>query len=248
MEKGIHIALAPEVITTFLGIPVTNTLITSLIVTVLLSVVAIVVGKRLTLLPGRLQVGFEMLISFIFTYIEETLESKELARRYFPLIATMFLFIFTANILEFLPGIGSLGIIKEEGHSLIPLFRSVNTDLNVTIALGLIAFGTIELSGIFLIGFFKYAGKFLNFRSFMGFFIGIIELFSEMARLVSFSFRLFGNIFAGEVMITVVTFFVPVVLPVPFMLFEVFVGFIQAAIFSLLTLYFVKIAVVEEVH
>ena len=79
----------------------------------------------------------------------------------------------------------------------------------------------------------------------MGFLVGIMELLSEVARLISFSFRLFGNIFAGEVLIMVAMAFLPGLLPVPLMVFEVFVGFIQAAVFALLTLFFVKIAVTE---
>ena len=121
----------------------------------------------------------------------------------------------------------------------------MNTDLNVTLALAIISFLVIELTGIITIGFLKYFTKFVNLKSVLGFFIGIIELFSEIARLISFSFRLFGNIFAGEVLILVAIAFVPLIAPVPLMLFEVFVGFIQAAIFSLLTLFFIKIAVTE---
>ena len=121
----------------------------------------------------------------------------------------------------------------------------MNTDLNATLALTIISFLTIEITGIVTIGFFRYAGKFLNFKSILGFIVGIIELMSEMIRLVSFSFRLFGNIFAGEVLIAVIAYFVPVLLPVPLMGFELFVGVIQALIFALLTLLFIRLAVVE---
>ena len=160
----------------------------------------------------------------------------------------MFLFIFAANVIEFTPGIGSIGFFH--GEAFTPILRSLNTDLNATLALALIAFFLIEFAGIAALGALKYAGKFVNLKSPLSFMIGVIELFSEIARLIAFSFRLFGNIFAGEVLILVITFFVPLILPVPLMLFEVFVGFIQAAIFALLTLYFIKIAVTnpEESH
>ena len=95
------------------------------------------------------------------------------------------------------------------------------------------------------LGLLKYGKKFVNVTSALGFLVGIIELFSEVARLVSYSFRLFGNMFAGKVMVLVILYFVPWILPVPIMLFEFFVGFIQAAIFALLTLFFVKIAITE---
>jgi len=242
----IHIALSAERLGTLWGIPITNTLVTAWIVMALLAIIAVLVGGRLKLVPGKIQLLFETAISYVLSYMEETLESKKLAVKFFPLIMTLFLFIFTANIIEFTPGIGSIGFFGgPDGREFTPLLRSVNTDLNVTLALAIIAFLVIEISGIFIIGFLKYFGKFVNFKSALGFLIGIIELFSEIARLISFSFRLFGNIFAGEVLILVVIFFVPYIVPVPLMLFEVFVGFIQAAIFSLLTLFFIKIAITE---
>lgn len=243
MEGGIHIALAPEVLGIFWGIPITNTLITSWIVMGVLAVVAVVVGRSVVLVPGKTQVLFESTFGWILEYMEETLESRKLAVRFFPLIVTIFLFVFASNALEFTPGIGSIGFFH--GDEFTPLLRSVNTDLNVTLALAIISFLVIEIAGVVTIGFLKYAGKFVNVKSVLGFLIGIIELFSEIARLISFSFRLFGNVFAGEVLILVVAFFVPVLLPVPLMAFELFVGFMQAAIFSLLTLFFIKIAITE---
>ena len=176
---------------------------------------------------------------------DETLESRDMARRFFPLLITIFLFIFTSNMLEFTPGVGSVGIFRSWGGEFVPLFRSVNTDLNVTLTLAIMSFLIIEVTGVLTIGVAKYARKFFNFHSGIGFVVGIIELFSELARLVAFSFRLFGNIFAGEVLILVIIHFAPYVAPVPLMAFEVFVGFIQAAIFALLTLFFIKIAIME---
>ncbi len=242
----IHIALSAEKLTTLWGIPLTNTLVTSWAVVLILAAAAFLIGRRLQMSPGRTQTIVELLCGYIIDYMEETLGDRRLAEKFFPFITTLFLFILTANLLEFTPGIGSVGFFH--GEEFAPLFRSVNTDLNVTLALAIISFLVIEITGIALIGFFKYAKKFFNFQSVLAFFIGIIELFSEIARLISFSFRLFGNIFAGEVLILVIMAFVPFVLPVPLMLFEVFVGFIQAAIFALLTLFFIKIAVTEPSH
>ena len=129
---------------------------------------------------------------------------------------------------------------------LVPLFRSSSTDLNTTLALALIAYLVVEITGIVMLGFLRYGSKFVNFNGgVMGFLIGLIEFISNLARLISFSFRLFGNIFAGDVLIAVAVYFLPLVLPVPFMLFETFVGLVQAAIFALLTLVFIKIAISE---
>jgi len=246
-DSGIHIALAAERVGEFLGIPLTNTLITSWVVMAILFVIAFLVGRNLKVIPGRIQTLFEEMVGFILGYMSEVLEDEKLARKLFPLITTIFLFIFASNILEFTPGIGSIGFIEHttSGESFTPLLRSVNTDLNVTLALAIISFFAIEIVGVATLGFVKYAGKFINFKSVIGFFVGLIELFSEVARLVSFSFRLFGNILAGEVLIVVIVSFLPYFVPVPMMLFEVFVGLIQAAIFALLTLFFIKIAITE---
>jgi len=246
-DSGIHIALAAEKVGELFGIPITNTLLTSWAVILILFVIAFFVGRNLKMVPGRIQTLFESMVSFILDYMTEVLEDGKLARKLFPLITTLFLFIFASNILEFTPGIGSWGLIEHTalGETFTPLLRSVNTDLNVTLALAIIAFVTIEVVGVATLGFVKYTRKFLNFSSPIAFLVGIIELFSEVARLISFSFRLFGNIFAGEVLIVVIMFFVPYFIPVPMMLFEVFVGLIQAAIFALLTLFFVKMAITE---
>ena len=243
-ETGIHISLAAEKIGTFFGVPITNTILMSFVVFAILGTLTFFVTKNLTLVPGRMQTLIETLFVGILDYMTETLEDANLARKLFPLILTIFLFIFTANIIEFTPGIGSIGWTHGDGE-FIPLLRSMNTDMNTTLALTIIAFVVIEVVGVATLGFLRYGKKFVNLSSVLGFMVGIIELFSEVARLVSYSFRLFGNIFAGELMILVIQHFVPMVLPVPIMLFEVFVGFIQAAIFALLTLFFVKIAITE---
>lgn len=244
MENGIHVVLAPEQLGTFWGIPLTNTLVMSWVVLAILFAVAVTIGSRIKIVPSRFQTLLEWLFGFVYDYIAETLESREMARKFFPLLTTIFLFIFTSNLIEFTPGIGSVGFFQ--GTEFTPLLRSVNTDLNVTLMLAILSFLVIEVTGALMIGVAKYAGKFVNFHNgAIGFFVGIIELFSEIARIISFSFRLFGNIFAGEVLILVVTFFLPYVAPVPVMMFELFVGFVQAAIFTLLTLFFIKIAVTE---
>lgn len=250
MQSGINVVLAPEQIGTLWGISITNTLLTSWVVVILLTILALTIGRRVRMIPSRFQVLLEWLFGFVYDYIADTLESRDMARRFFPFLTTIFLFVFTSNLIEFTPGIGSVGffhpsMISGQAAEFIPLFRSVNTDLNVTLMLAILSFLAIEVTGVVTIGVLKYAGKFVNFHSVIGFIVGIIELFSEIARVISFSFRLFGNVFAGEVLILVVIYFLPVVAPVPIMFFELFVGFVQAAIFALLTLFFIKIAITE---
>ncbi len=246
MDK-IYVELSAEKITEFLGIPITDALLASWIVVFLVVLGALFSRKKIKLIPGKIQVLFEFLILYVKDYMTETLESERLAKKFLPFVLTIFLFIFFANMFGFLPGIGSIGIYETIGEEkeFISLLRPVNTDLNVTVALAIISFVVIEVTGVATLGFLKYFSKFVNFKSPLAFLIGIIELFSEIARLIAFSFRLFGNMFAGKVLVLVVMFFVPYLLPVPILLFEVFVGFIQAAIFALLTLFFIKIAITE---
>ncbi len=252
--EGLSIHLAPDSVATLFGIPVTNTLLTVWLTMAILLLVALVVNTRLSLVPGKLQNVVELLIVSVFDYMSEVLESTSLARRFFPLVMTIFIFILLMNWVGLLPGVDSIGIYKDvESHEevvskLVPFFHPPATDLNITIAFALVAFFAIELAGVTILGFFKYVGKFINFRSPLAFVIGIIELLSEMARLISFSFRLFGNIFAGKTLLLVVMFLAtPYVLPVPLIAYELFVGFIQAFIFAILTLFFIKLAI-EEPH
>ncbi len=242
--SGIHVVLKAEEIFSIAGFPVTNALIMTVITTALLILFAVLFRRQIALIPGKLQAGVEMLFEGVLNYMAETLESEKLARKFFPLIMTIFLFVLVANELAFLPGVGSIGI--DNGHGgLTPLLRAPAADLNMTLALAIISFLVIEISGVVILGFFKYAGKYINFNSPIDFAVGLIELVSNIGRLISFSFRLFGNVFAGEVMLVVVGFFVAYLLPVPLMAFEVFVGFIQAVVFSMLTLFFIKLSIME---
>jgi F-type H+-transporting ATPase subunit a len=135
---------------------------------------------------------------------------------------------------------------------LVPFIRSASADLNVSAALAIISVITVQFTGIAALGFFKYAGKFFispfSKPYGIGTFVGILELIGEIAKLISYSFRLFGNIFAGEVLLAVMLMLVPYLVPIPFLALEIFVGFIQALVFSMLTLVFLKMAVTEAAH
>ena len=247
-HEGIHVSIAAEKLGEFIGIPITNTLVTSWVVIAILVIVAFVVRSRLSLIPGRFQTLLEEMFGYVYDYVAETLESREMARRFFPLLMTVFLFVFIGNMIHFVPGIGSLEYMHE------PLLRAPNTDLTTPLVLAIISFLVIEVTGIMAIGFWKYSSKFLQnpIKNPIGFAVGLIELIGELVRVISLSFRLFGNILAGEIIIAVAVFFVPYFLPVPLMLFEIFIGSLQAAIFALLTLFFIKLAIAEphgeEVH
>ena len=243
MSSGIHVELKASVLGHFLGLPITNSLLMTWLVMLLLIGFAVTFSKSLKLIPGKLQTAVEWLFEGAYAYVEDTLESETLARKFFPLLATIFLFILVANELEFFPGVGSIGFFQ--GGELTPYLRAPAADLNLTLALAAISFFTIEVTSIAVLGFFKYGGKYVNLKSPVGFAVGLIEIISNLGRLISFSFRLFGNIFAGEVMILVASFFLPYVLPVPLMAFEMFVGAIQALVFAMLTLFFIKLGIMD---
>lgn len=248
-ESSIHVALKPYIVGHLFGMPITATLITTWLTMAILVTLAIMVRGNLKSVPGKLQSVFELILGGVYDYMASVLESRELARKYFPVVTTIFLFVLGLNWVGLLPGVTAFGFyeVHEGTRQLIPLLYPAATDLNIAIGFAIVAFLTIEIAGVTAIGLFKYAGKFINFHSPLAFVIGIIELISELARLISFSFRLFGNIFAGKTLLVVVMFFIPYVVPVPLLAFEVFVGFIQAFVFAILTLFFIKLAV-EEPH
>jgi F-type H+-transporting ATPase subunit a len=228
--------------------PVTNTLVTTLTVSVFLVIFALIARSSLKLKPSKFGAVVEVLVMFPYEFARETLGNDKVTRQIFPIIMTIFLLVLFQNWFGLLPIAEGIGLAPHgEGHGEVAsFFHSPATDLNFTLALALIAFLTIEFFGVATLGVLKYGGKFITFKSPMKFVVGVIELISELARIITFAFRLFGNIFAGKVLILVVMFFVPLFLPVPFLVFETFVGFIQAVIFALLTLFFTKIAI--EMH
>lgn len=244
MEEGISIHLAPLALFHIGDFAVTNTFFTTLVVSALLIIFAFFAGRSLRLKPSKFGAVVEALVMLPYQFVRDTLENDAVTRRVFPIIMTIFVFVLAQNWFGLLPFTEGIGIITHDSHGkLVSFFHSAATDLNFTLMLAFVAFFVIEIAGIATLGAFRYGKKFISFASPLAFSIGLIELISELARIVSFSFRLFGNVFAGKTLIIVAGFFVPLFLPVPIMAFELFVGFIQAAIFALLTLFFVKIAI-----
>lgn len=243
-----EISLRAERLFSVLGFPVTNALLLSLISLIVLSLIAILLRRKASLIPGKFQSFFELLLEQILKLMDTVLGNRKLSLKYLPLVATIFLFIVTSNWLGLVPGIGPLGLeTEDQGHRIFtPLLRAPASDLNFTIALAIIAVFGVNLFGFLALGFKRHAGKFFNFKNPIFSFAGILEFISEFVKIISFSFRLFGNVFAGEVLLIIVGFLVPYVIPLPFLFLEVFVGFIQAFIFAMLTLVFIAMAVSEE--
>ena len=138
------------------------------------------------------------------------------------------------------------GANGEVRHEYYPLLRAASADLNTTLALGLIAVIAMQIYGVKFLGWGGYLKKYFNFANPINFFLGLLEIISEISRVVSFSFRLFGNIFAGEVLLLVIAFLVPVLVSFPFYIMEIFVGFVQALVFAMLVAVFLNIAVAEH--
>jgi len=245
-----EISLKAEEIFHLGSFPVTNALLLSFVSLIVLISLGLFIKKGLKMIPGKLQSIFEVLLEQILKLMDSVLGSRHISEKYLPLIATIFLFIMTSNWLGLFPFIGPIGINVEHGgeHSFVPLFRSPASDLNFTMGLAIVALISINLLGVLAIGFKKHAGKFFNFHKPFPVisFVGILEFLSEFVKIVSFSFRLFGNVFAGEVLLLIVGFLVPYFVPLPFLFLEIFVGFIQAFIFSMLTLVFVAMATAKD--
>lgn len=240
-----HIEIAAEKLTTVFGLPITNALVTSWVVVGLLVIVALLLSKRTSLIPGGLQNVIEFFMESFLTLMEGVLGSRVTAEKYFPIVGTIFLFILTSNWLGILPGIGSVGFIEHMGgeSKFVPLFRSAASDLNVTLALATITVLMIHIMAVGAIGIKDHISKFFSFKGPIEFLVGVLELVSEFAKIVSFSFRLFGNIFAGEVLLIITGFLAPIGAPIPFLVLEIFVGFVQALVFAMLTVVFISIAV-----
>lgn len=241
----LHISLQAEKVLEIGRYPVTNAILTSWLVMFFLVAVTFLVRFRLTVIPGRFQVIMEGIVGGLYNLFESVTGPR--TKIYFPLVGTLFIYIIVLNWAGLLPGVGSIGFeeIGQAGKTFIPLFRSGSADLNLTIALALISMGSIQFFGIKTLGV-RYFHRFLNFKNPILFYVGVLELISEASKIISFAFRLFGNIFAGEVLLTVIAFLMPLFAPLPFLALELFVGFIQALVFSLLTAVFLNVATAGE--
>ncbi len=237
----IHVpALQPEVLfrlesLTILGQPfqITNTLLTSFLAIILLLVLAFASTSRMTLVPGRAQGAAEAIIETLLGLAEQA--GGPSARKFLPLVGTLFLYILVANWIGVLPGVGSLQIFTAEHREIVP-FRSANSDLSITAAMALIVFFWVQIVGIRS----NPKAYFLKFLWPPG--LNIMELIAEIARPMSLALRLFGNILAGFILVEVFLQLAPVGVPAVALFFELFVGLVQALIFAILTIAFLSLS------
>lgn len=265
-----NLKLAPDVIFYIGPLPVTNTLLCTW-VSILVLVLFFYLGtRRRDLIPRGFQNFAEWGVESLLKMVQGV-SGIEKGKKFFPLVATFFLFILVSNVLDVFPGVDTVGAIDTAGiqalhtasrpvlgfllfgdisNQVIPWIRPATTDLNLTFAMALVSVVVTQAFGFYTLGAKEHVGKYLkfgslrqlNFGGFIDFFVGILELITEISRLISFSFRLFGNIFAGSAVLAVFAFLLPFVADIIFIPFELFVAFVQALIFALLTLVFLQIA------
>lgn len=264
-----HPELPAHVIFHIFGFPITNSIIATWITIIVVVAFFGIVSRRSKLIPGRLQSIVEGLLGWLYDFCK-SVAGEVNGRKFFPVIATIFIFVAFNAWLGLIPGYGTILFHTAEGET--HLLKPANTDMNVPLALALISFIFVEYFGLRTHGI-RYIGKFINIGSMVkGFgqllrgklkaglsgillgvidaFIGVVELLSELIRILSFTFRLFGNMTAGEILLLSVIFLVPWLIAPIFYGLELFVGGVQALIFSGLTLIFLTLAVAhgEEGH
>lgn len=239
----IHAPLAPEPIAQLGPIVITNAMFTSAVVIVILCVLAWLGTRKMQMVPGRYQSLLEMVVEFLLNLSENT-AGKKVGRKILPLIATFFIFILAANWIGLMPGFGSITVapLEAAGHAAehvakVPLLRSANSDLNMTAAMALLSITVVQVLGVVYNGVKGYLKHLAT-----PIFLFPVHVLSEISHVVSLSARLFGNIFGGEVLVLVMYSLVPILIPTVFLGLEVLFGFIQALIFTVLSIVYIALA------
>ena len=267
------IVIQPDVLFTIPGInlPVTNTLLCTWLVIVLLLLLVWLARRRQNLVPRGFQNFAEWGVESLLNLVEGV-SGKEKGRKFFPLVATLFIFIVFANLVDVLPGVDTIGTIGKavanpinlgpihllagnDTGAIIPWFRPPTTDLNLTFAMALIVVVVCQVVGFVTLGAGEHLSKYFKFKELFSkpsgaieFFVGLVELVTEISRVLSFAFRLFGNIFAGSAVLAVFGFLTLGIGNVIFIPLELFVAFVQALVFGLLTLVFLEMATTGHSH
>ena len=233
------VALAPAVVFTIGSLKITTTFILQVFVSLFLMTIFLRVAKNWQKRPKKLQLVVEAVIEFMFAQIDKVTINRQKTLKIFPLIFTLFIFVLTSNLFTNIPGMGAWTIVALDGTK-TSLFRSVLADYSAVLVLTLITVTVAQVVFIFTQGLSKYLKQFLDFSNPINFFLGLMNLIGEMAKILSLSFRLFGNVFAGEVLMSIITALVPLVLPLPFLVLGLFSAVIQAYVFAILSTVFVS--------
>ncbi|SRR5260221_3439530 len=234
-----------ETLFTFWHFPVTNAILDTLFVDALI-IIALLNVRKLTLVPGFFQNVMEIIIDGFYSLTESI--SPKNAMRIFPYVVSFFLFILLANWSGLIPGFSTIGI-RRDGE-LIPFFRAATSDINTTLALALVSAVATHVMSVQVVGIKDYLSRYFSLNP-LYLFIGLLEIIGEVTKVISLSFRLFGNVFAGEVLISTISNMFAFILPLPFMALEIIVGLVQALVFGMLTMAFMAILTTphhEEEH
>jgi F-type H+-transporting ATPase subunit a len=282
--KLLEIKIQPDTLFYLGPIPVTNTLIGTWFSIIGLLILFYLGSRRRDMIPRGAQNFVEWIVELLLGLVHGV-SGKEKGKKFFPLVATFFIFILFSNLVDVLPGVDTLGslnytqihaagiasqpvlgflLLGDLSNKFVPWIRPATSDLNLNFAMSLIAVITAQCFGFYTLGPAEHLSKFFNygtlfrsirkldflgmFQGFVEFFVGLIELIGEFARILSLAFRLFGNIFAGAAVLAVFAFILPVVAALIFIPFELFVGFVQALVFSLLSLVYLEIATTGHPH
>jgi F-type H+-transporting ATPase subunit a len=237
------VSFAAEPIITLGFFRITNSLLDTFLVDGLLIGLMVAVNKKISLVPGILQNLIEMAVEAFYEITESV--SGENASKIFPYLMSFFLFILLANWTGLIPGISAIGL--KEGNTIVPFFRPATSDLNTTLGLALISLVATHIMSIQVTGIKDYVGRYISLNP-LNLYIGVLELVGEVVKVVSLSFRLFGNVFAGEVVLGTVSTIFAVLFPLPFLMLEVVVGLVQALVFSMLTMAFMAVLTTPHHH
>jgi len=261
-----HIQIAPDLL--YPGAPpfLTNTFILTIVSAILVAVLFLIAARRPKIVPGWFQNFVEWVFEQLLNLCEEV-AGKENGRRFFPWIATLFLLILFANWWEIIPFIETIGakstdqpgcqnvahqgifLTGQYSSCIVPYLRPPSTDLNLTVVLAILTVVLTQLYGFRILGWRLQIGRYLTLKDGpIGLVVGILEFFLELMRVLSLSFRLFGNIFAGDVLLLVMSFISVGIAAIPFYFLEAFVGFIQAYVFAFLALLYLTLGTTAHGH
>jgi F-type H+-transporting ATPase subunit a len=250
------------------GFTITNAMLNSWLVVVLIVVFGFYFKNKIKKIPTGWQNFLEMILEMFLRLFDGVTGDRKKTLKFAPLVLAFFFFILLNNWLGVFPGVGSIGQVVKEGSELVfvPYFRGGTADLNTTLALATIGVVASHIFGVMAIGAWNHFNKFINIKAFLEIpkkikkdpmillinpikaFIGIIETISEFAKIASLSLRLFGNVFAGEVLLASISALLAFGIPLPFMFLEIGVGLIQALIFSILSMAYISTSTVAEEH
>lgn len=235
----ISIKVAAEELFTIFNFSVTNAFLTTVIAGVILCIVFIAVSRKVSMKPRGAYNALEGALEGLLRFMDGVSGSRAVTTRFFPVVGTMFFFILFANWLSVVPGFGSLVVYR--GGEAVPLLRTPASDYNFPLALAIVMFILFYGYSIKTVGIVGHMRKYIYLNP-LKLILGVLDLVGDLAKVISLSFRLFGNILSGEALMLIVIFFMQWVLPTPVLLMGLFFGTIQALVFSTLTLVFLKIA------